>query len=297
MSDLVVGGTGRVGSAVVEGLLAQGREVRVLTRSPERARGLPAAAGAVVGDLLEPRSYPAAFAGAERVFLVNAISQSELQEGLAAVNEALQAGVRHLVYLSIHDVEQGPHVPHFAAKIAIEAAIRASGVPFTILRPNNFFQNDLWFKDAILGYGIYPQPLGGVGLSRVDVRDIAQAAVNVMTQPGHAGRSYALVGPEAVTGQDVARAYAEALGREVRYGGDDLNAWEQLMLTLLPAWMVYDFKLMYALFQRNGLRASEDDLRDTHEVLGRPPLAFGGFVRETAAAWTSVPVPLPAPQR
>ena len=63
-------------------------------------------------------------------------------------------------------VDRAPHLPHFGAKLPIEAAIKASGIAYTIVRPNNFYQNDYWYKDAMLQYGVYPQPLGGVGLSR-----------------------------------------------------------------------------------------------------------------------------------
>ena len=59
-----------------------------------------------------------------------------------------------LAYLSVHNVDAAPHLPHFGSKIAVEIAIKASGVPFTILRPNNFHQNDSWFKDAMLKYGV-----------------------------------------------------------------------------------------------------------------------------------------------
>jgi len=294
MSDLVLGGTGTVGSEVVAGLLALGREVRVLTRSAEKARALPAGVGAVVGDLLDPRTFPATFAGVERVFLLNAVSQTELQEGLAAVNECRRAGVARLVYLSVHQVDSGPHVPHFASKLAVERAIRESGIPFTILRPNNYFQNDLWVKDAILGYGLYPQPIGAAGVSRVDARDVAAGAVRALTEPGHEGKTYALAGPEPLTGDRVASVFSQALGREVRYAGDDLDAWERVMLAMLPAWMVYDLRLMYALFQESGLRATEADLRDTEALLGRPPRRFQDFAGEVAAGWREPPVPLPA---
>jgi uncharacterized protein YbjT (DUF2867 family) len=296
MSDLVVGGTGNVGRGVVQGLLEAGREVRVLTRAAERARDLAGAPGVVVGDLLDPRSYAAVFAGVERMFLVNALSQSELHEGLVAVNEARRAGVRHLVYLSVLHAERGPHVPHFASKQAIEAAIRASGVPYTILRPANFFQNDLWLKDAILGYGVYPQPIGETGIARVDVGDVADAAVRALTGAGHEGRSYSLVAPGTFTGPGTAERYAAALRREVRYGGDDLGAWERVMLASRPAWLIYELKLMYALFQEEGLTAGEAELAETRAILGREPHSFADFVGETTRAWTTDrPIPMPTP--
>lgn len=285
MKHLVLGGTGTVGRAVVQGLLERGEDVRVLCRSEEKAATLPPGAEPVIGDLQDPGTYGGVFPGAETVFVLNAVAATELQEGLAAVNEARRAGARRLVYLSVQNAERLPHVPHFAAKVAVENAIRASGIAFTILRPNNFYQNDLWFRDAIMEYGVYPQPLGGAGCSRVDVRDIARAAVNALTQPGHEGRTYTLAGPDALTGEGCARAYSEALGREVRYMGDDLDAWERQSLQMLPAWMVYDFRLMYAHFQAEGLVATDAELRETETAVGAPPRRFADFVRETVAAW------------
>lgn len=286
MKHLILGGTGTVGGAVVRALLARGEAARVLTRSEESARALPAGAEGVVGDLNDPDCYERVFADFDALFLLNAVSSTELQEGLAAVNEARRAGAGRIVYLSVQNAEGAPHVPHFASKTAIETAIRASGVPFTILRPNNFYQNDYWFRTPVVEYGVYPQPLGAAGTSRVDVRDIAEVAVRVLTEPGFDGRTITLAGPRALTGEDCARDYAAALGREVRYAGDDLDAWAAQARQMLPGWMVYDFRLMYAHFQRHGLVATSAELAEMEALLGRPPRDFADFARETAAQWT-----------
>lgn len=282
MSYLILGGTGTVGSEVVKGLLARRESVRVLTRSEEKAASLP---GGVVGDLLDPSTFERVFSDVDGMFLLNAVTPTELQEGLAAVNEARRAGVRRIVYLSIHDAEKGRHIPHLATKLAVEAAIKDSDIPYTMLRANEFYQNDLWFKDVILGSGIYPQPIGDVGVSRVDVRDIAQTAVNALTQPGHENKTYALVGPEPLTGEACAQAFAEALGREVRYGGNDLDAWQQQAMQMLPGWMVYDLRLTYELCQDRGAVATPDQLKQTETILGGEPRHFRDFVAETVASW------------
>lgn len=286
MTYLVLGGTGTVGSDVVEGLLEAGAEVRVPSRSPDRLDTLPEGATGVVGDLEDPGTYEEIFRGVDRLFLLNPVALSELHQGLAALAEARRAGVERIVYLSVHDVEVGPHIPHFASKIAVERALEESGMDYTVLRPNNFYQNDLWLREAIVEHGVYPQPIGSVGLSRVDTRDIAEAAVNALTGAGHRGRTYALAGPEPLTGRDCARAWSEALDREVRYAGDDLDAWRQQSLEMLPAWMVYDFEIMYATFQDQGLVADDRQLRETETVLGRPPRSYRDFVEEAADAWT-----------
>jgi len=286
MTILVVGGTGQVGSEVVKRLVRRGERVRVPSRSEERLGELPHGVEGVVGDLTDPVTYPAIFDGAERMFLLNALTTDELQQGLAAVNEARRAGMRHVVYQSIHDVETGPHVPHFASKIAVEYALRESGLAWTFVRPNNFHQNDLALREAIVDHGVYPAPLGTVGLSRVDVRDIADAAVAALAG-GWEGRSIDLVGPDVLTGPECAAMWSEALGREVAYGGDDLDAWtEQMRGFGLPDWLTYDLVLMWRLFQEEGLAASEEQLDATREILGREPISFRDFVRETAASWS-----------
>jgi uncharacterized protein YbjT (DUF2867 family) len=285
MTTLVLGGTGTVGSAVVQELLKRGEPVRVPTRSEEKVKTLPEKVQRVVGDLIEPRTYGEIFSGVEKLFLLNAVSLSETQEGLVALNEAKKAGVRRIVYLSIHNVESGPHIPHFANKIAIEHVLKQSHIPYTILRPNNFFQNDYWFRDALLEYLVYPQPIGDIGISRVDVRDIAEAGAIALTEDGHEGKTYALVGPMPINGHTAAELWSTGLDKKINYAGNDLDAWEKEALKMLPAWMVYDFRVMYALFQEKGLVATDEEVKVLEQVLGRPLRSFASFVAETAESW------------
>jgi uncharacterized protein YbjT (DUF2867 family) len=285
MKTLVLGGTGMVGSRVVAELLERGEEVRVLTRSAERVTELPAGVEGVVGDLLDPATVRSVFQGMDAAFVVNPVSTTEAHEGLMAVNGARLGGVGRVVYLSVQDVDGAPHLPHFGSKIAVETAIRASGIPWTILRPSNFYQNDYWMKDGLLQYGTYAQPLGDVGVSRVDVRDIGEMAAIALTTDGHDGKTYNVVGPEALTGVACADAWSRALGRPIAYAGDDLDAWEQMFLQYLPAWMVFDFRVMYDFFQEKGLRGTAEDVRVQTEILGHPPRSFDAFVAETAGQW------------
>ena len=171
MKHLVIGGTGTVGSQVVRELLARGEQVRVLTRKAEKTKQLQGVETRI-GDLLDPATLKSAFPGNDGVFILNPVSTTETHEGLMAVNGAMAAGVKRIVYMSVHHADAAPHIPHFASKIPVETAVKDSGIPYTILRPNNFFQNDLWFKDTMLQFGVYPQPVGDVGLSRVDRKSV-----------------------------------------------------------------------------------------------------------------------------
>jgi len=284
MRHLVLGGTGTVGSLVVSGLLEKREKVKVLTRSADKAKSLPSGAEAVIGDLAAPETYGGIFRDYDTIFLLTANGPTDLLEGLAAVAEARRTKARRVVHMSIQDVEKGLDAPHFASKIAIEAALKQSGLEWTILRPNNFHQNDWWWKDAIVQHGVYPQPLGSVGVSRVDTRDIGEAAVRALTEPGHAGRTYTLAGPDALTGEDSARIFSDALGRKVVYAGDDLDAWANAMAPYLPPWAVFDYKLMYAMFQEKGLKATPAQLEETRTIVGHAPRRFADFAREFAAA-------------
>ena len=187
--------------------------------------------------------------------------------------------------LSVHEVEKCPEAPHFRSKIEIQKAIEASGLRWTLVMPNNFFQNDLWFRQAIMEHGVYPQPFGDVGLSRVDVRDIAEAIAAAATESGHDGQRYPLVGPDVRTGTDTAAIWSRHLGREVRYGGNGLEAWALQSKAFMPEWMIEDFRIMYRFFQEKGLRASDADFLQQAKVLKHPPRPFEDFAQETAAVW------------
>lgn len=271
-----------MGSEVVRALREKGADVRVVTRSPEK---LDDGVEAVEADMTDPTSFGGKFAGSGALFLLNPVSQTELQEGLFALEEAKRAGMHHIVYLSVQNVDRGPHLPHFASKIAMENALEASGIDYTIVRPSNFHQNDHWFREAIVDHGVYPQPLGPVGVSRVDVRDIGDAVAHAFIDDRHRNATYSLVGPDALTGPDCARIWGEVLDREVVYGGDDLDAWEEQARQMLPPWMAYDFRLMYEVFQREGLAATPGQLEETRALLGTEPRSFRAFAEETAREW------------
>jgi len=285
MKILVIGGTGTVGSQVVRELLARKADVQVLTRSADKAKALPAGVQSVTGDLLDPNTVRAIFKGIDGVFMLNSVSTTETHEGLMALNGARLSGVKRFVYMSVHNLDQALHLPHFGAKLPIEIALQASGIPYTILRPNNFYQNDYWVKDAMLQYGVYPHPIGDVGCSRVDVRDIAEAAAIALTTNGHEGQTYNLVGPEVHTGQSTAQIWSQVLGKTIAYAGNDLEAWEKQSLQYMPAWMVFDFKLMFAFFQKHGLKATPADLERLTKLLGHQPRRFDDFAKETAKMW------------
>ena len=265
-------------------LTGKGVAVKVLTRDPAKVKATPGVT-AVQGNLLEPGTVRRVFDDVESVFLLNQVSQTEASEALMAITGMRAAKVRRVVYLSVQDADKAAWLPHFGSKVGVEDALKVSGLPFTILRPSNFYQNDYWLKDVLLQHGVYPQPLGSVGVSRVDVRDIAEAAAVALTSNGHEGQTYDLVGPDAVTGESTAKSWSTALGKPIAYGGDDLDAWEKVQLQYLPDWLVFDLRHMYEFFQTTGLIAGAEAIARQTRLLGHAPRGFDAFARETAAGW------------
>lgn len=286
MKVLVIGGTGAVGDEVTKSLRDRGVSVRCMSRFANKLKSLPAAVEGRVGDLEKPASLSMVFDGVDKVFLMTPLSRKETQLGLAAVEAAKSAGVRHLVYMSAAMPTGADHVPHFNNKIPVELAIKRAGFAWTILRPNNFFQNDsLWCRAAVMSYSVYPQPIGSVGINRIDIRDVAEAAATALTEPGHEGAEYPLHGPDVLTGEAVAAIFGKHLGRPIHYAGNDLEEWSRQAQHMMPVWMVKDLRDMYAYFQRHGLIATDQELRAQGRILKHAPRRFDVFVGEVVPVW------------
>src|ERR1700735_4899419 len=283
MKILVTGGTGRIGSGVLRELKRRGADVRVFVR--KKGTSLPDGVEVVVGDLLDPVSVQKAIRGVDKLFLLNAVSPDELTQGLIVYDLAKKLKAKHIVYHSVFRVEHFKDVPHFASKLAIESALREFDVPFTVIRPNYFFQNDASLEDPLTKAGIYPMPLGQVGISAVDVRDIAEGTRVALSSDRHHGKTYNLNGPTALSGPKVAAIWSSLLGKEVRYTGEDMDAFEEQMRTRAPSWSAFDIRMMFQGYLGRGFAAKKGDLKILTELLGHAPRSYEEFARETALEW------------
>ncbi|MEH6515216.1 MAG: NmrA family NAD(P)-binding protein [Halioglobus sp.] len=280
MTILVIGATGNVGRPTVAGLLEKGAAVRALSRSEENLAKLPAGVEGTLGDLESDAGLEAACAGVERLFLIVSNGETETARGLRAVQAAIAAGVKHIVYLSIGNPNKEPGIPHYLAKLPVEQAIRNSGADYTFLRPNFFMQTDLSIIPVIKEHGVYAMPIGSIGNNRVDTRDIADCAVRALTEDGHAGADYHLHGPDTISGPKAAEVYAQALGREVFYGGDDVDAWGKPVEAFMPPWLLNSLKKMFLGEQVQGGVANAEAVAASESAVGHPLRTFAAFVSE-----------------
>ena len=283
MKILVTGGTGRVGSEVVKELQKRKADIRLLVRKNDAPT--PTGVETAIGDLLDPVSVEKAMDGVDKLYLLNAVLPDELTQGLIAYDLAKKLKLRHVVYHSVFRVEHFKDVPHFASKLAIESALREFDIPFTIIRPNYFIQNDATLKDALTKTGIYPMPLGQVGISAVDIRDIAGAAAIALTSDGHFGKTYNLNGLEVLSGPKIASIWSGLLGKEIRYSGDDMDAFEAQMRKTAPSWSAFDIRMMFEGYLERGFIAKDGDLETLTKLLGHTPRRYEDFARETLLKW------------
>jgi uncharacterized protein YbjT (DUF2867 family) len=223
------------------------------------------------------------------LFLLIGNVPDEFTQALTAYGLAKKAGLKHVTYLSIFKADQFLEVPHFAAKSAVEGAIRAGGVPYTILRPAYFVQNERPLKPVLTGTGLYPVPVGNQGLAVVDVRDIAEVAAISLTEEGHQGKTYDLVSSEMLTGPGAAATWSKLLGKKITYAGHgDFDGFEaQLRNTGMPSWIAYDLRVMFQAYVERGLSNTEYQTARFAALLGRQPRTYSSFAEELAKEWAA----------
>ncbi|WP_158967853.1 SDR family oxidoreductase [Chachezhania sediminis] len=284
MTIVVFGGTGQIGRALVPQLVAAGKKVRVITRDAEKAAALPAGVEGFVADLDRADTLRPALEGAEAVFLLIANSPIESHQGLTVLSVILDAKPRHLVYLSNDISQRTPIVPHAGAKLGIEAAVRAGGVPYTILRPTYFMQNDAMGKAAIMN-GAYAVPCGLKPLHRVDTRDVADAAARALLDGTCEGRAVLLSSGEEQTGPEAAELWSQALGRTVVFPDLTAEEWGEIVKPYMPEWLHFDLMLMYRNLRATGSPARPAEMADQALLLPDGPRSYGAYIAGTAADW------------
>jgi uncharacterized protein YbjT (DUF2867 family) len=270
----------------VKELKKRNADVRVLVRKPDVKS--PPGVETVVGDLLDPPSIDKALQGVDKLYLLNAVTPDELTQGLIAYDLAKKRKLSHVVYHSVFRVEHFKDVPHFASKLAIENALRTFDVPFTIIRPNYFFQNDAAFRDLITKMSVYPNPLGPVGISAVDIRDIAEATAITLMSNQHFGKTYNVNGPALLSGPKAASIWSAVLGKEIKYAGDDLDAFEDQMRKNAPSWAAFDIRMMFQGYLERGFVAEDGDAAALTELLGHKARTYEDFAHETQRGWQAL---------
>lgn len=278
----VTGATGNVGRPLVRALAAAGEPVTALSRRAPADDRLPAGVRHVTVDLASPEGLRPALAGAKALFLLVA---GELLGPRARPHDLVAAardsGVRRIVLLSSQAAGTRPDAVSHEPLRAFEAAVRDSGVDWTVLRSGGFASNALAWADSVRTARTVAAPFADVALPVVDPADVADAAAVVLREGSHAGRTYVLTGPEAVS----PRRQAEVLGGELavplRFVELSREQAREGMLRFMPE-PVADGTLDIL---GEPLLAEQRVGPDAEALLGRPARPFAAWAARHAAAF------------
>lgn len=277
---LVTGAGGKTGRAAISALVARGVTSRAFVRREAHADEVKrlGAADILIGDLRDGAAVEAALRGVQRVYhICPNVHPDEIAIGQAVIGAAQAAGVEHFVFHSVLH-PQTEKMPHHWRKLRVEEMLLESGLPFTILQPTAYMQNILAGWEAVTQQGVYtvPYPVE-TRLSLVDLKDVAEAAARVLTQPGHVGGTYELVGTPPMTQEEVAEVMGQSLGRPVRVEAVSIEQWEaQARTSGLSDYTIATLKAMFQYYARCGLIGNPNVLR---WLLGHPAATLADFVQ------------------
>ena len=232
-----------------------------------------------------PETLAPALKGVEKALLLTAPSPDAVQQETNFIRAAKRAGVRYIVKFSAYGA--GLKAPHFYGREhgRGERELEASGLPFTILRPNGFFQNFLGSANSIQTRNAFHAPAGEMKLSGVDVRDVAAVAARVLTEAGHEWQRYTITGPEALSHEEIAGRFSKVLGRTIQFVDTPEEATRDWLLAAgLDAWHVDKILDLYR-YYRSG--AAEEVTYTVERVGRKAPINFEQFVRDHAAAYAA----------
>jgi uncharacterized protein YbjT (DUF2867 family) len=283
---LVTGATGNNGTEIVKRLAAKAQvQVRAMVRNPDRASAIALPQVEIVeGDFDRPATLLGALAGVERAFLLTPSSERAQSQQIAFIDAAQQSGVTHIVKLSQFAADARSPVRFLRYHAAVEAALQASGIAYTLLRPNLYMQGLLNFRSTIATQNAFYAAAGDAKVSAVDVRDIADVAVAALTESGHEGKIYELTGPQALTHAEMAEGLSEALGRRVEFVDIPPEAMREALVGVgLPVWQADGLVEDYAHYRRGEAAAVTSGVRD---AIGKEPRSFDEFARDYAAMFS-----------
>jgi uncharacterized protein YbjT (DUF2867 family) len=284
---LVAGATGNTGSGVAAALLERGRRVRALVRDRAKARGLlEQGAEVAIVDLDRPETVSAELLdGVGAVYFVTWNGPSALQQSRHLLEAITGSGATpHIVRLSGYGTLQSRIISELAE---CEADLQASGLPWTIVKPTFFMQNVLMAAQTVSEQGAVYFDWGAGKAGMVDMRDVVDCAVAVLTGEAGAaeGETFVLTGPDSIGFADVAATLSRVTGHEVEYVPVPHEAASEAMVAMgMPEWIAAGYAELSAGFEQGFADFTTDNV---DRLSGHQPRSFEQFARDHARLFTA----------
>ena len=281
-SILVTGALGNVGAEVVKLLHAAGRRIRAADIDVEKIKGhFGDSVEATHFDFSDPHTYKAAFQGVEKMFLMRPPQITDVKRYMfPAIDAAKQAGVKHVVFLSLIGIEKLKVVPHYK----VEQYLQQSGLQTTFLRCSFFMQNlNTTHRQEIKERSEIFVPVGKAKTSFIDVRDIGAVAAVALSEEGHAGKNYDLTGSEGLDYWETAEVMSEVLGRRITYRNPNpLHFFIEAIRRERP---IAQALIMLLLYTATRFGMAEAVTHEVQRLTGRKPISFRQYVQDYHEMW------------
>jgi uncharacterized protein YbjT (DUF2867 family) len=277
---LITGASGSVGKAVLLEAIRKESGVRAMYRSKEEAAKAPAGCEAVLADYSDKQSLRKALEGVSSVYIVCSPIPKLVELESNMLDACKESGIKHVVLNSALGAgDFGKSFPSWHRKV--EDKLKTTGMSYTILRPNGFLQNIVTFNaPSIRAQGAFYAAMGDAKVSYLDVGDIAAVAVKALKGGTHAGKTYELNGPEAISNAELAKRISKIAGRAVNYVDIPEPAQREAMLGLgMPEWQATALLELQQYYKQGGGAKTDGLLKS---LIEREPVTLDQYLAANA---------------
>ena len=274
---LVTGATGNTGGEVVRQLSAADTQFKAMVRDLGKTDNIKGVEW-IAGTFDDKASLAKAFQGIDAIYVAMPPHPDNEKWIRNILDAAKESGVKQIVKLSGMgaNADAGSEIIRVHART--DKLIIDSGIAYTILQPNSFFQNVFGSLQTIKDMGAIFLPLGDSMQSFIDIRDVAAVAVRALTQAGHENKVYKLSGPEPLSFNDIAGKLGKAIGKPVAYHPVSVEQAKAAMMQAgMPEWIADKLAEILGWFAKGGYEAVTSDVQ---QVLGRNPRSFDAFAAD-----------------
>lgn len=276
---LITGATGNIASLAIPALVQNGLSVRAFVRNPKKAENMQKLGVEIFeGDLSNQEALNEAAKGMDAVLSITPAGPDAITQGSAITKAAKQAGVKHLVRLSAIKAAEDAPTENGRSHFQTDKEIIASGIPYTILRPHFYMQNLFMSVPTILEQGAMYWGMGQGKLGLIDVRDIADCFVSLLTNGGHEGKILNPTGASSITFTEAAAIISKGIGKPVNYIPVSIEAVGEALISMAQGeWVA---RLMMDYSKAYSQNWGDYTTNDVETITGHKSRSFQQFFDE-----------------